>query len=456
MTRTLPLILLALLAQGWTTRTHADENAKLPTPQEMKKWIDAELDRDLRLWYPLSVDTQHGGYHSIIDRDWTLQPYETKGIVQQARMAWVAAEVALRRPEWRAELTPVALNGLRFLKDSMWDKKYGGFYWEVKADGTPLTDSNSEMKHAYGISFAIYGLANVYRLTGDKDALNLAVETFRWLDKHGYDRKNGGYIEAFYRDGTPMLASPADRPDVVKGKTRELLGCKSMNTHLHLLEAYTELYKVWKDDTLRARLEELLVIMRDKVTTWPGAMRQFFRADWTPAATFVSFGHDIECAYLMEEALEVLGRPEDAATLKVCKDMVDHSLEFGFDYKYGGFFYDGATFGAPADTTKFWWVQAEGLNTLSRMYLRYGETRYYRDFVLQWDFLSKHILDAEYGGWYPVTDADGANPRGLDSRFSQVTRGLEKAHLWKTAYHEVRALLNVSDTLEKIIAKEKK
>lgn len=430
------------------------QGEELPSLQQMKSKVDAELKRDLQLWYPLSVDIERGGYHSIIDRDWTLQPYETKGIVQQSRMAWVAAEVALRRPEWREELTPVAWNGYRFLAEHMWDKEYGGFYWEVQADGTPLSTANSEMKHAYGISFAIYGLANVYRLTGKKEVLDLAIETFQWLDKHGHDAENTGYREAFYRDGTPMMAPPADRPEVTKGKTRELLGCKSMNTHLHLLEAYTELYRVWKDETLRERLEELLVIMRDKVTTWPGAMRQFFRADWTPAATYVSFGHDIETAYLMEEAIEILGRPQDEKTLKVCKDLVDHSLEFGWDDTYGGFYYDGATFGHAADKTKFWWVQAEGLNTTLRMYWRYGEEKYYRAFVKQWDFIEKSILDAEYGGWYPVTDDDGSNPRGLDNRFSQVTRGLQKAHLWKTAYHEVRALLNVSDMLERLIQKE--
>lgn len=424
------------------------------TPKEFKARVDAELQRDLKLWYPLSIDTERGGYHSIISRDWTLQPYDTKGIVQQARMAWVAAEVALRRPEWRKELEPFSHQGAKFVAEKMWDAKYGGFYWEVKADGTPLSEENSEMKHAYGIAFAIYGLANAYRLTEDKAILDRAVEGFQWLDEHGHDAVNGGYIEAFYRDGTPMTAPPKDRPEVVKGKTRELLGCKSMNSHLHLLEAFTELYKVWPDPTLRVRLEELLVIMRDKVTTWPGAMRQFFRADWTPAATYVSFGHDVETAYLLEEALDVLGHPEDTMTLEVCKNLVDHAIEFGWDRENGGFYYDGATFGAsPADSTKFWWVEAEGLNALLRMYERYGEQRYYDLALQQWNFIETKIVDAQFGGWYPVVDADGSNPRGLDGRFSQVSHGLEKAHLWKTAYHEVRALLNASDVLEKIMKK---
>lgn len=456
MTKTLfSFLILAGAALSMLTKSVSAQDAPAQlTPAQFKAQVDAELVRDLKLWYPLSIDEEHGGYHSIISREWKLQPYETKGIVQQARMVWVAAEVALRRPEWRKTMEPISHQGAKFVANKMWDAKYGGFYWEVKADGTPLTDENSEMKHAYGIAFAIYGLANAYRLTGDEAILNRAVEGFRWLDEKGHDAVNGGYVEAFYRDGTQMLCPPKDRPDVVKGKTRELLGCKSMNSHLHLLEAYIELYKVWKDPVLRSRLEELVVIMRDKVTTWPGAMRQFFRADWTPAATYVSFGHDIETAYLIEEALEVLGTPDDAKTLEVCKNLVDHALEFGWDKTNGGFYYDGATFGAePADSTKFWWVEAEGLNSLLRMYVRYGDQRYYDLAVKQWEFIDSKIIDAEYGGWYPVVDADGGNPRGLDNRFSQVSHGLEKAHLWKTAYHEVRALLNASDMLEKCIKK---
>lgn len=430
---------------------------KLPTPAEISKIVDSELDKDLKLWYPRSIDPR-GGYHSIFDQDWTLKPYETKGIVQQARMVWTASEVALRRPEKRAEFEKYAAHGYKFLRDKMYDKKFGGFFWEVKADGTPLSMDLSEMKHLYGESFALYGLANYYRLSKDPEALQLAQDLFYWIDKKAHDAKHGGYIEALYRDGRTMTAPPADRPDVVKGKTRELLGTKSMNTHLHLMESFLELYRVWQDPVLKERLTELLVIMRDVVPTWPGAMRQFFNDDWTPAATYVSFGHDIENTYLMEEAESVLGNPSLEKTRKVGKALLDHALQFGWDNNFGGFFYDGATFGAePADSSKFWWVQAEGLNTLLLIHQLYGKDNpeYYRCFVKQWEFISKHILDAKYGGWFPLTDRDGGNPRGLDNRFSQVTHGLEKAHLWKTAYHEVRALLNVSDRLHEIIGGNK-
>lgn len=456
--RMMILMTLAAAALGAFGTIYAQESGnngksgETPTPEEMLAKIEAEFQRNIHLWFPRSID-ERGGYHSIFERDWSLQPYQTKGIVQQSRMVWTSAETALRRPAMKEEMTGYAAHGYRFLRDAMWDREKGGFYWEVNADGTPFSTEESEMKHAYGESFAIYALANYYRLTQDKEALELAKEAFRWLDEHGHDAVNGGYIEAFYRDGRPMTSPPADRPEIVKGKTRELLGCKSMNSHLHLMEAFTALYSVWPDETLKSRLNEILLIMRDKVTTWPGAMRQFFRADWTPAATYVSFGHDIENAYLMEEAEIALGEPSLQKTLEVARATVDHSIEFGWDEVNGGFFYDGATFGAPADRTKFWWVQAEGLNTLLLMHRHYGKENpeYWRRFVRQWDFIDHAILDHEYGGWFPVTDEDGSNPRGLDNRFSQVTRGLEKAHLWKTAYHEIRALLNATDGLHAVI-----
>lgn len=412
----------------------ADE---LPSPETIHTEIEAELERTLNLWYPGSLDNERGGFHTRLGRDWKPLPYDTKGIVHQSRMTWTAAEVGHRRPEWKEKMLPIVRHGSKFLREKMWDADFGGFYWAVSAEGVPLTE-NDEMKHAYGISFAIYALAASYALTGDKADLDMASLAFFWFDKHAHDKLHGGYCEAFYRDGRRMLAPPENRPDQKTGKVGERLGCKSMNTHIHLLESYTALYNVWPDDRLRRRLEELLHIVRDRVTTWPGAMRQFFRDDWTAAATYVSFGHDVETTFLMQEAAEALGRPEDELTLSVGRSLVDHALEFGWDTKHGGFYREGATFGHPADTRKDWWTHAEGLNTLLLMHRRYGKDdgRYYAAFVKQWDFLKRFVIDSEYGGWIALTDADGSNPQGF-----------EKSHLWKSSYHECRALLNVAEKL---------
>jgi mannobiose 2-epimerase len=355
-------------------------------------------------------------------------------------MTWTAAEVAHRRSEWKTQLEPIAKHGIAFLRDTMWDAECGGFYWEIAANGTPPA-ANSEMKHAYGISFGIYAAATVYALTKEEADLKLAKDAFFWLDRFGHDARNGGYREAFYRDGRPMMEPPQDRPDLKTGRVGEQFGGKSMNTHIHLLEAFTVLYKVWPDPVLRSRLEELVMIIRDKMITRPAALWQFFDADWTPAATHVSFGHDVETAYLLIEAIEVLGRPDDKATWNVCKAMVDHSLQFGWDNKYGGFYHEGATYAPPADRRKVWWVQAEGLNTLLILYRHYGETdaQYGQKFIAQWNFIKRSIIDEKHGGWFNTVAEDGVHPPGEHS----------KANQWKTAYHETRALLNVAEGLKK-------
>ena len=408
-------------------------------PEDLATEIENAFNAGLTLWYPASVDSR-GGFHSTFSSDWTLVPSATKGIVHQARMTWTAAEVAHRRADWKEQLTPIAKHGIAFLRDKMWDAECGGFYWEIADNGTPPT-ANSEMKHAYGISFGIYAAATVYELTKDESDLQLAKDAFHWLDRFGHDARFGGYREAFYRDGRPMVKPPQDRPNQKTGKVGEQLGDKSMNTHIHLLESFTALYKVWKDPVLRSRLEELLLIVRDKITTRPAAMWQFFAADWTPAATLVSFGHDVESAFLILEAIEVLGRPEDEATWKICKALVDHSLQFGWDEKYGGFWHEGATYHGPVDRRKVWWVQAEGLNTLLVMHHRYGKTEavYAQRFGSQWEFIKRSMIDAEHGGWFNTVSESGIHPPGEHS----------KANLWKTAYHETRALLNVADGLKK-------
>jgi len=402
-------------------------NTTLPTITDVAKEVEQELVQDLNLWYPGSIDPR-GGFHTAFDRTWKLIPYETKGIVHQSRMVWTAAEVVRHRPEWKNVLLPCITHGTKFLRETMWDGQCGGFFWEVKEDGTFFED-NVFMKHAYGMAFAIYGLANAYRVTNNEDDLGYACEAFYWIDRHAHDAKHGGYYEEYYRDGRLMTESPEGHPEIVQGKTREPLGCKSMNSHIHLLEALTVLYEVWPDITLRSRLEELVRLLTDKVITWPGAMRQFFATDWSPAATYVSFGHDVETAYLLVEAAAALGRPDDKRLWTIGKSLVDHSLKYGWDKEYGGFYYDGATFAKPVVLSKFWWVQAEGLNALLLMHDQFGsrEIDYYRHFTEQWSFIRDYIIDKEHGGWYAVTERDGSDPQGLSKILNVQPAGLEKS-----------------------------
>jgi mannobiose 2-epimerase len=220
-----------------------------------------------------------------------------------------------------------------------------------------------------------------------------------------------------------------------------------MNTHIHLLEAFTGLHEVWPDPVLHRRLEELFQIVRDKIVVEPGCQCLYFNLDWRPVPDLDSFGHDIETAYLLTEAAAALDKPEDAAAWTAARHLVDHALEFGFDRQRGGFYNEGTTFGRDVTKEKIWWVEAEGLNALLLMHERFGrETAQYWDaFVKQWDFISQHQIDATHGGWYPTLGADG-----------QPKPNQPKSDRWTEGYHQGRALMNVSDRLRKLAGSDAK
>jgi mannobiose 2-epimerase len=281
-------------------------------------------------------------------------------------------------------------------------------------------------------------LAAAYQATGDAQALDLAKKAFLWTDRHAHDSTYGGYYEWLARDGTPI------QPNVPSGHVAMgpigPVGYKSMNTHIHLLEAFTELYRVWPEPALRARLEEMLAIVRDKICVEPGAMNLYFTNAWQPIPDHDSFGHDVETAYLMLETDELLHHQASEKTERMAKMLVDHALAYGWDASNGGFFQDGTTMGKSESELKEWWVQAEGLNALLMMHERYGsrDSIYFQRFVQQWDFMKNHTIDSEYHGLYNLTAADGA----------PITQ--DKGSIWKGGYHDGRAFWNVSSRLRKL------
>jgi len=414
-----------------------------PTKENYLKFAnetEAALRRDvLGVWFPRTVNNKNGGFYSDFARDWKPTASEGKFSVFQGRMTWIAAEVAMRRPELKDTYLPIARHGVDYLSDVMWDKQYGGFYWGLNDKGE-ISLPYGDGKHLYGISFCIYGAAAAFQATQDPKALELAQRGFRWIDEHAHDAKNGGYFESLTRDGHVVESKPDS------GKVQEFtpadfpVGYKSMNTHIHLLESFSQLYEVWKDATLHQRLEELLSIVRDKICVEPGVMNLYFTTNWRPIPYLDSYGHDVETAYLMLEAEDVLGHGHDPKTERMAKRLVDHALAYGWDETYGGFFGEGTTFGKPEETRKEWWVEMEGLNALLLMHEKYGQQTdvYFRAFQRQWQFIKNYQIDAEYHGLYQLV--------GPDSKPANDTKG----SIWKAAYHDGRALLNVTDRLQKL------
>ena len=402
--------------------------------------VDKALHQDvLEEWFPHSVDLKHGGFHSHFARDWRELPSDGKFSVFQGRMTWVAAQVVLREPALGDQYIPIVRQGVDFLADVMWDKQDGGFFWGLDDEGK-ITSVFGDEKEMYGIGFCIYGAAAAYQATKDPKALETAKNGFLWADKHAHDSVNGGYFEWLARDGTPIVPRVPD--GTVATNPIGPINYKSMNTHIHLLEAFTQLYEVWPDPTLRSRLEELLAIVRDKICVEPGVMNLYFTNTWQPIPDHDSYGHDVETAYLMLETDEELHQKADEKTERMARMLVDHALAYGWDEQNGGFFREGTTFGKAEDTMKEWWVQVEGLNALLMMHERYGkqDSVYFQRFLEQWAFIRNHTIDRQYHGDFNLTTPDG----------TPVTE--DKGSIWKAAYHDGRAFWNVSDRLRKLAA----
>jgi cellobiose epimerase len=391
--------------------------------------IETSLKRHiLDCWFPRAVNSE-GGFHQDYDAKWTPRGRGDRAVVYQARLTWTAAE-ALRRDPKNAAWKEWARHGLTFLRETLWDRENGGFHWSVGRDGRPLTAE----KHVYGIAFALYAAATVCETTGDPQALELAKKGFEWLEAHAHDAKNGGWNEVLDASGKPVgVKEGRDAIGTVYGR-------KSMNTHIHVLEALTALYGVWKTPAVKQRLSEAFHLVRDRIVQAEGFQHLFFQPDWTPAPDHISFGHDVETAFLLLEAEEALGE-SDAGTAAKARQIVDHALMHGWDARQGGFF-DSADLATRKVIAreKIWWVQAEGLNALLLMHIRHGRQTpaYFDAFARQWAFIRDHQIDRENNGWIPTVGEDGAR---LPNQ--------SKSNAWTDPYHQARACWRVVAALRK-------
>jgi mannobiose 2-epimerase len=406
-------------------------------------------------WYPLAVDKVNGGYFTDISKDFRIEPVQHKMIVTQARQIWTASKAAILFGNKIYE--EAARHGHPSLKNLMWDHNTGGFYQMREPDGSQSDYLGFlDEKRTYGNAFAIYGLAALYELTKDPDVLDFAVTAFNWLEDHAFDPKLKGYFQFIDNNGNPFNKDSAYKTIAYDDVE---LGYKDQNSSIHLLEAYTELYHVWKDDKLKEQLIGLLTLIRDVVTTPKGYMNLFFNNDWTPVSfrnapkelreqnyrlDHVSFGHDYETGFLMLEASYELGLQNDVKTLTTAKRMLDHALANGWDAENGGFWEAGYYFKGDEKLTiiqhtKNWWAQAEALNVLLIMSKIFPDEKIYQEyFVKQWNYIKTYLLDYENGDWY-----EG----GIDKEphFKDGPKG----HIWKAAYHTGRALMNCIQVLSK-------
>jgi mannobiose 2-epimerase len=406
-----------------------------PSPQELREKA-SNCRRLLKtslvdFYLPAAIDRANGGYLESL-RDGKLAPTGEKFLTQQGRQLWFFSTLAREGIE-RDAAREAARSGFEFQEKKMRDRRHGGYFSKVTDAGEP----KDARKHVYLNAFALYGLVAYYRAADDPQALAAARDLFRVLEDKAHDRRYGGYVEFFTEDWRP-ITDPKEANYV--GAT----GTKTYNTHLHVLEALTELYRVWPDPLVRQRLDELLVINTNTVRH-----PDFFcnidgwRPEWrlieTPSNLRASYGHDVECAWLTLHAARTLGQ-SPALLRGWAEGLCGYSMKYGYDRSHGGFFYTGPL-GRPADDTrKEWWVQAEALVSMLEMYRLTGKPDYYAAFGQTLDFVEKHQVARE-GGWWATRAADGS-PKG-DARSSP----------WQGAYHSGRAMLLCAKMLDELADK---
>lgn len=392
----------------------------LPALAGLRAELEEELlERILPYWMEHAIDVVHGGFAGLVLADGSVSSDAPKGAILNARILWTfsAAYAALGKEDF---LT-MANRGAEYFGAHFLDPIHGGVFWMVDATGGPADDR----KHVYAQAFAIYALAEHHRATGDAESLRRAVAIFTLVETHAHDRVFGGYTEAFSRDWVAL--------DDVRLGEDDIDAPKSVNTHLHLLEAYTTLFRAWPDPRLRVRLVELVELF---VTTLVGEhgthAQQFFTADWTHVGGMVSFGHDIETSWLVLEASDAIGDTLLRARAKqMCLRLATSVLDEGFDADGGGLFYAADAAGS-VDTDKEWWPQAEGIVGFVIAYIESGNDAFLEAAMKTWAFTRRYIRDFDGGEWYRRVSREG-----------HVKPGYERIGPWKCPYHNARACLEI-------------
>jgi len=385
---------------------------------KLSRELRRELEEILSYWMIHTPDQENGGFYGRIGNDNRADKKADKGLVLNARILWSfsAAYDFTGKPEYRK----MADRSFYYILDHFRDPAFGGLYWSLDYRGK-MKDGK---KQIYGLAFCIYAMAVYFQATGDLQALHLAKDLFEYIEQYSYDKERGGYFEAFTRGWQVM--------DDLRLSEKDENEKKTMNTHLHIIEAYAALYKVWKDKRLKNRIQELLQVFQEHIIDKEsGHLHLFMDEDWKVKSSLVSYGHDIEAAWLLPECASVISDREwidncRALTVK----LTDAACE-GLDLD-GGLWYEYNTAADELVREKHSWPQAEAMVAFIHAWLLTGHDRYLLHAFGSWNFIKKYIKDRENGEWFWGIHADHS-----------VMEGEDKAGFWKCPYHNTRACMEV-------------
>ena len=397
-----------------------DKNKLVLFKKEMQDVLTGNI---LPFWIDKMVDHENGGFYGRIDGHGNLHADAEKGGILNARILWTFS--AAYRVLGKSEYLEMATRAKDYIIAHFIDREYGGTYWSLDYKGNP----KDTKKQFYAIGFMIYGLSEYVRATGDKEALDYAIQLFECIEEHSFDVIYNGYIEACTREWGEIADMRLSDLDANYPK--------SQNTHLHIIEPYANLYRVWKDERLEKALRNMINIFTDKILNpETNHLDLFFEKDWTRGAGHLeSYGHDIECSWLMHEAALVLGDAEVLKKVEEIVPLVAKASEKGLNPD-GSMIHEANLDTGHVDDDLHWWVQAEAVVGFYNIYQHFGDESALDKSLQCWQYIKDNLIDYEGGEWYWSRRPDGT--LNLDD---------DKAGFWKCPYHNGRMCLEIIERI---------
>jgi len=391
--------------------------------QALPAEIETELHRILHYWEQFSMDHRGGGFVGRIDEDNKADLLSPKGSVLNARILWSFS--AAYNYTGNPRHLELATRAFHYIREFLTDPIAGGLYWSVDYQGKMLESH----KQIYAQAFGIYGLSEYYRATKEEKALKMALDLYLLIEKYSRDPQYGGYTDAFARDWSFLEDKRLSAKDENASKT--------MNTHLHIVEAYANLYEVWPSQNLKTDIIHLLQIFDDKIINHSHYhLGLFFSNDWQMDDSIISYGHDIEAGWLLQSCAESIGESASVSVARRNALTITRAAMEGLD-KDGGLWYEYNSHTKEKIFEKHWWPQAEALVGFCNAWQLTGDSLYKNALLKNWHFIQNHILDKSQGEWL----------WGIDRNKGQMA-GQDKVGIWKFPYHNSRACLEILERLK--------